>query len=397
MLAWVEYPFLTEHLELLPPDIIDGVLGNDAAEIKAELKHGMQHLAYTSIQGSELLFPGYLSAERGEGMTQGHLRSAFEEISVRARAAKPLGVYGAAWDDSGLHSETFWLGWATVAQYGWAPGLAPVEQTAAEFMRIYYGPEAEGMMDIYEKLQRQARFFESSWDRVVSTVRGPGYGNSYGKGIGTTRHDETLPPPPLPSVPGLNFVPVYSGKYAKLGEEARQMSMENEGLRLLLYQNLGKVSRNRYNLEVLLSLAELTAHHNRFILTLKEIESRLARAKQAADRGNAKQAVGELVSAYDLADHISKERESMFRNVESVWEKSRFPKGQEVGGRRFIHVLDDVKDHWADRRSDLSYMIAPEESVNLQKWQDDLKSVIHAYAERNHLPIRPLEEMRLED
>jgi len=40
----------------------------------------------------------------------------------------PIGAYGAAWDDSGLHSETFWLGWSTVAQYGWNPATAPLAQ-----------------------------------------------------------------------------------------------------------------------------------------------------------------------------------------------------------------------------------------------------------------------------
>ena len=142
MLAWVEYPFLVEHTRLLPPGLIDGVLGSDAAEIKAEVEHGVEHLAYTSLQGEELLFPDHFTTLAKDRVRTGRLESVYEEISFRARPANPVGVYGAAWDDSGLHSETFWLGWATVAQYGWNPGAAPVEQTAAEFMNIYYGRDA---------------------------------------------------------------------------------------------------------------------------------------------------------------------------------------------------------------------------------------------------------------
>jgi hypothetical protein len=124
MFAWVEYPFMAQHTELLPPDLIDGVLGNDPEEIKREKQHGLRHLAYTSIQGGELLFPSYFLHDNDRYLAKGRLTSAYEEISVRARPAKPIGVFGAAWDDCGLHNETFWLGWSTVAQNGWAPCLA---------------------------------------------------------------------------------------------------------------------------------------------------------------------------------------------------------------------------------------------------------------------------------
>ena len=166
MLAWVEYPFLVEHTHLLPADVINGVLGTDPAQIKAEMEHGVRHLAYTSLQGDELLFPHHFTFWRKIRIHQGRLESAYEEISIRARPANPIGVYGAAWDDSGLHSETFWLGWATVAQYGWNPGLAPVEQTAAEFMNIYYGSDAGPMMEIYREPSESGKF--------LPEVLGPG-------------------------------------------------------------------------------------------------------------------------------------------------------------------------------------------------------------------------------
>jgi hypothetical protein len=397
MLAWVEYPFLPQHLDLLPSGIIDGVLGSDPNEIKAENQRGMRHLAYVSMQGAELLFPNHLLMQTSSGLGKGRLEAAFEEISVRSRVGNPIGVYGAAWDDSGLHNETFWLGWATVAEYGWTPGFPSVEQTAAEFMNVYYGPQATGMIDIYRSLQQQARFFEGSWDRVVSKARGPGYGNSYGKGIGTTRFDQTLPRPALPSLPGLSFTPVYVDRYARLAAEARQRSLENDVLMHSLQENFTKVARNRYNLEVLLSLAEFTAHHNRMVQNLQKIEESLKRARESAEKNTPKQAVGCLVEAYDLARETVEERRRAFDFLKTIWEKSRFPKGQEVSGRKFLHVLDDVKDHWADRRAGLSYMIAPEESIGLEQWMEDLTALIHSYARKNDLPIRPLEVMRLED
>ena len=44
-------------------------------------------------------------------------------------------------------------------------------------------------------------------------------------------------------------------------------------------------------------------------------------------------------------------------------------------------MFDDVKDHWADRRADLSYMIAPEENIGLEKWNTELAQFIRTYAQ----------------
>ncbi len=401
ILVWAEYPLLAEHVKMIPPDVIDGVIG-ETEYLKTENELGMRQLAYTSMQGAEFLFPNHLpnyqSAGGDQGPSAGRLRSAFQDISFgKVWGGKPIGVFGAAWDDSGLHNETFWLGWAAVAEYGWTPGAPPVEQLAAEFMNVYYGPRVSEMIEVYRGLQSQARFFESSWDREVSKARGPGYGNSYGKGIGTTRFDQTLPQPALPAMPGLSFTPVYVGRYETLVENARRMALENDALIHRIHQNITKADRNRYNLEVLLSIAELTSHHNRMISGMKSVEDRLKAARAAAEKNDPQQATGQLVAAYDQARNIIEERHKTFRRLKTVWEKSRFTKGQEAGGRKFFHALDDTKDHWADRRPDLSYMIAPEESIELEKWMRRLASIIQEYAKTNNVRVRALAEPRLEN
>ena len=401
ILIWAEYPLLPEHVKMIPPDVIDGVIGEEEY-LKTENELGMRQLAYVSMQGAEYLFPNHLPSFQpmggDQGASAGRLRSAFEDISSgRVWRGKPMGVFGAAWGDSGLHNETFWLGWAAVAEYGWTPGTPPVEQLAAEFMYIYYGPRVSEMVEVYRGLQAQARFFEKSWDRVTSKARASGYGNSDGKGIGTRRVDDTLPPPALPTLPSLNFTPIYVGRYEKLVETAQRMALENDVLMHRIQQNLAQADRNRYNLEVLLSLAALTGHHNRLLLGLKSIEDKLASARAAAVKNNPQQALGQLVSAYKLARSTVEERHQTFRSLQTVWEKSRFPKGQTMNGQKFVYVLDDTKDHWADRRADLSYLIAPEESIALEKWIKQLASLIQQYAKKNNIPVQALAELRLEN
>ena len=62
-----------------------------------------------------------------------------------------------------------------------------------------------------------------------------------------------------------------------------------------------------------------------------------------------------------------------------------------------MHVLDDTKDHWADRTPDLGYMMAPERSMELERWLKDLLQRIQSYAKQHNVPVRGLAEARLEE
>jgi hypothetical protein len=136
MLAWLEYPLLPEHIKLLRSDIIDGVMG-ESEYAEHEKAKGMRQLVYVSTHGAEYLFPDHLpglsdgpAGEFEQGSPQGRLRGIFRDIAGgRVWEVNPIGVFGAAWDDSGLHNETFWLGWSAVAQYGWTPGTPPWNNT----------------------------------------------------------------------------------------------------------------------------------------------------------------------------------------------------------------------------------------------------------------------------
>jgi hexosaminidase len=399
MLFWLSTWVLPEHIRLLPRDLINawGIDGDDRKKIDLEKERGIKRLGYGSMEGLELLFPDYLPLTDSGELTTGRLEEAFRAIPSQARAETMIGVFGAAWDASGVHNETFWLGWAAMAQYGWAPGTPSVDQTVADFMRIYYGPRVTGMAEVYRGLQAQARFFEQSWDRVVSRVRGPGYGSSFGKGTGTTRFDRTLPAPALPSLPTLHFTPVYVGRYAALVDKARRMAFENDILSHRIEENILKADRNRYNLEVLLALAELTEHHDRMLLGMGRIEAKLEAAYKASETSDAREALSQLVAAYSQGRSIVEERASTLKHLKSVWEKSQFPKGRSVGGKKYVHILDDTKDYFADRRVDLSYMTAPEESMGLEEWTRKLWSIIEEYAKRNKLPVSSPSEQDQED
>ncbi|HWR52582.1 MAG TPA: beta-N-acetylhexosaminidase [Bryobacteraceae bacterium] len=407
MLAWLEYPLLAKDLEQIPGGVIDGVVG-DESYTPIERRKGMRQLAYVSMQGAELLFPDHLAIESlpadsrlGEFesvFTSGHLNEVFSSIpGGRAMELNPIGVFGAAWDDSGLHNETFWLGWVAATRWGWRPGVPNVEQHTAEFMQVYYGEGSGGMVEVYRSLQRQARAWQRSWDRVVSRVRGPGYGNSFGKGVGTERQDLSLTPPPLPSPGDLAFQPAFAARYREWVADAPSNSLQNDQLQAALAAHMLTVDRNRYNLEVFLALARFTGHHWRLLSGLAAAERSLERAAVDAKAGRPREAVGRLVEAYSRVAGVEDDRAAVWRNVQDVFEKSTYRKGRSVGGKQYVHVFDDTKDHWADRSAGLDYMVMPERSIGLAEWRAELDRIIRDYAARHNVPVGALAKPRLEE
>jgi hypothetical protein len=127
-------------------------------------------------------------------------------------------------------------------------------------------------------------------------------------------------------------------------------------------------------------------HQCRLVPGLAFLEEKLKSAHAAAGDKDPERAAGYLNEARQHAALLIGERKSVFADLQRVWEKSRYPKGREVNGRKFLHVMDDVKDHWADRRPDLSYLIAPEESIGLEKWSQELSGILRAFREKNKLP-----------
>jgi len=398
MLAWVEYPLLAKDILQLPPDLINGVMGSDPEFLANQKKIGMRQLAYTPIQGSELLFPNYFSAEYRGRSYEGRLADA--ERTVReglALQANPIGSFCAAWDDSGLHEECFWLGWATVTQYAWTYRTPTLAQSVADFMDVFYGQSSPDMVEIYQLLIDGARFFEDGWDNIVSRERGPSYGNSEGKGIGTTRHDLTLGTPSLPAADNLAVEPRFAVKYGKLIEEASGLKKDNERLIGLLSRYITQVERNRYNLEVFLSIAYMEGYFVKTLLELKDAEKSLLAAARADREKDPAAAVAHLTEANNRVRNLLGWGDWMWKNLQITWEKSRFPKNRDVGGKKYLWVMDDVKDHFADRRKGLDYMIAPFQRMELAAWREGLVKIIKEYAAKHNVPIQGLAEERLED
>lgn len=388
VIVWAEYPLLPRHVKMLPPTLLNGVGGRQGLQPRLETERGIRRFLYTAIQGVDLLFPNYFSFRDREGVPQpGRLetvRNAF--ICDGLPDGHFIGSILAAWDDSGPHSEAFWLGWAMSAQGAWMPG-APHDETAASFMDIFYGLDAQEMPGIYHSLQGGARFYEFTLERLPSKTRGPAYGDWDGKRP-VPRTDRAMIPPALPNPRTLTVKPVFSNRYAGAIAQAPAQLASNERLILQLQANLTRVRRNRHNLEVFLSLAYLQGHFIRMLMSVAGAEKTLVRAAGLARKRDHKQAARLLLNAQQMVKSSNKNLYKTYEALKAVWEKDRYPKGRSVDGRDFVHVMDDVKDHLADRRPDLSYIISPIENIGLGEWITRMDRIIDAYVRKHGLGDR---------
>lgn len=364
-IAWLEFPLLTEHVKLLNPTVIDGVgmghLGyfvDDKDFIEEENKRGIKLINYTPIQGSDRLIPRMSTLE-----------NAFEELSYGAAWRGDLiGTFIAAWDDNALHNETFWLGWATGAQYSWTPGTPSVEQTTMEFMNIYYGPGSTGMLEVYRALDEGARFYQSSLSKLEPSDIKHGVVDWGGRKYKSTREvsGDRVDAPSLPALPNMkaaSYTKTYHEKFADEIKRAGELKSANELLIHRLHRNISQTERNDYNLEVLLSLADFMRHHMNIFTTLASVENSFQRAVEFEQNGDSPNAISRLNSAKDQLNRLIEERKNTFANLKATFAVSQ------------VH----------SELHDLSFMTAREEALKLDRYVYMLENLIKDYGEENGL------------
>ena len=406
VIFWGEYPMVPGDIASFPPYLVNGELYGPEFDpvFKA---HGIRQMVYTSVEGEEPLFPNYYLLPKADllhppeqqiGRVQemiGSIKQSSLERLSSMQAAHPMqgqaammGVFIAGWADAGLHPETFWLGYATAPAAAWNPGPAP-EELMSSFYAQFYGPGATRMARVYQLMSEQAEFWDDSWERVASGARPPIWGDS-DRIFQPPRpaHDQTLTYLPVPSAPLLQLGHNWSLENSRRLELAGEFLQQNAELIDLLHANLERVDLNRYNLEVFLSVAGLYRQNLQMILALDRINHLLQSAATAAARAEAVETVNSIDQALDLAADIRRERNAALQNATATWYKSWFPRVAEANGRRYLDLVDDVKDHHPVRTIDMSYLVYRELLYPLGEWAQKTQSVRNQYAQAHGLPAR---------
>jgi hypothetical protein len=257
------------------------------------------------------------------------------------------------------------------------------------FYPAFYGPAVQNMDRVYQLMSYQAQLWTDTWDTVDSKSRKPIWGNS--EGIfhpGHPAEDQAIPLPPVPSAADLNYSSAWSRENAQRLRIAEGGLVENEALVGLLNTNLRLAESNRYSLEVFLSIAHLCRQNLDMLRALGRIDASLASAQEAAKKQEHRQAVEALDRALAMAREIRARRNAVLRDTIATWQKSWEPRVSEANGRRFLHELDDVKDHLPDRTVDMSYLVYRERLLPLGDWYKQVESVRNQYAAAHGVPVR---------
>jgi hypothetical protein len=154
----------------------------------------------------------------------------------------------------------------------------------------------------------------------------------------------------------------------------------------LLHDNFQQVQLNRHNLAVFLSIAELYRQNLEMLRAIAQIDSLLNSA--AAAKTHLRQAMQSMDRALDAAQSIQWARNRALRDAQQVWYTTWYPRVEQANGRRFLHELDDVKDHLPDRTVDMSYLVYREMQLPFNQWVEQIRTARNQYAAAHQLPRR---------
>ncbi|MCC7154200.1 MAG: beta-N-acetylhexosaminidase, partial [Bryobacterales bacterium] len=390
VIFWGEFPLKVTDLSSLPRHIVNGEVNGPETD-RAYRELGIRQMIYTSTQGEERLFPEYVALPRSRRLhaRQGaeRVRDGFRKIAGdTARTNSDLiGATVAGWGDSGLHAETFWLGYATIPSAAWNPN-ANTDELTASFYPLFYGPGVEGMSQVYQLLSYQAQAWWDLWEQTESTARKPIFG--YSAGIydpPKPARDQTLPLPPAPGA-DLTIRSTWLRDNAQRLDLADRAIEENDLLLGLLGGNLRRATANRYNVEVLLSIAGLTREGFVMLRDIARMLRVLERTRTSDDDDD------DVLAAADQALNIAREirdrRNRVYQQAVATWNRSQFPRVMEANGRRFRHDHDDVKDHLGDRTPDMSYLVLRELQLPFGEWVEQIRAARNSYAASHAKPLR---------
>lgn len=400
VIFWGEYPMKPSDLGSLPTYVINGETYGPAYD-KAFHQRGIRQMIFTSTEGEEKLFPDYFILPKSDRL-HGASNDEFEDNPGLPRVddimkkisfdssrvnTSVIGEVDAGWADAGVNPETFWLGYVAGAAAGWHPGVPSAPELSTTFYSLFYGRKIVNMDRVYQLMSDQAQSWNDSWDPMESKARKPIWGSSYA--IFNPPHparDQTLPLPPIPDS-ALGYSSTWSKDNSRRLALALQAEQQNQVLLGLLHEDIQRAQFNRYNLQVFITIADLCRQNLAMIAGIHRMDVDLSSASHAKEQ-DPKQALDEVDSALDTATSIWQQRNQVLQNSVATWDERWFPRVKEANGRRFLHELDDVKDHLPDRTIDMSYVVYREKLLPFGEWVNAIAAARNQFAAAHNLPTR---------
>ncbi len=413
-MLWAYAPMVAGDAASLPSYVISTMAFRPKLD-QALKAQGIREMLYLNlVWGDPFLFPNYYIApaprllhpippeENGENRNVPLIQAMYQfaTFNPARRSADLIGDINCGWADEGQHPETQWLAYAAGLAYAWHPGSPTPPEATETFFRLFYGARAVNMGEVYRLMSLQGQVWKDSWDVTPTNARKPltmapdfqadGTHITYGKPAAADFDvDQSIPLPQIPS-PGFltRHSPDWRAENSRRLQLAEEALSESDELLNLLEENYQKVDFHPYNLEVFMATARLYRQNFLMFRDLGRIDAFLHLAEDAAFKTDAAEAVANLDHALDLAERIREERNRVLHDATETFYKTYYPRVPEANGRRFLHDLDDVKDHLADRTVDMGFLVSRELTLPFGEWAESVRAVRNQYAQSHHLPAR---------
>jgi len=334
--------------------------GEDMVRDSAALQMGYPLYIYDPNPGIEHLFLPYFYRENGKDSVTPHLEDSYTVLSRAAVSGKFTGMISTSWNCSGVHNQIWMLRYITAAEYSWNGHKPGLEEFKDSYFMNYYGPESRNVRELFTLLNKASYYYSFTFERKVW---------HWGE-VGKTY---------LPDLPrdDMEFDPYWNTQYADLVNHSKEIIPRMERVLLICNENIRNGAKHAYDFEIFEGLANLFIHTANTCLTMSDIEHSISKAAGLHFDDN-KGAYAEMTHTVGLIEANIEERNRIFTEIKTTWEKSQLPKGMSTPEKQYVHARDQQRN-FANRRPDLSFMICDEEALGLEKYMNDLKDYLKWY------------------
>jgi rhamnogalacturonyl hydrolase YesR len=326
---------------------------------------------YDPNPGIEHLFLPYFYRLRWATERTNCLDDSYQVLSAAASSGWYGGMVSTSWDASGLHYQAWIMRFIHAAEYSWN-GKAPTHgEFIDKYFRNFYGPKAEGLRELWMLLNKGAYYYMDAFEHRVW---------HWGQ-IGKTHL------PDLPRGDAVEYNPFWNARYKEMVERSRSQLGEMQRALDICRSNLTRGVKHGYDLEVFSTVAELIAHTARTYLALSALENAITEAHRQHFVSHQVSYAAFEKAAGNIEANV-KERDKVFRELVTVWEKTRLPKGLSTPEKKFFHQTDRGRN-FSFRTADMTYLICDEQRLGLEDYLKNLRAYMAWYKTTYRVGGRP--------
>ena len=265
-----------------------------------------------------------------------------------------------SWNCSGVHNQIWMLRYITAAEYSWSGKGPDLTEFEDKYFINYYGSQSRDVKELFILLNKAAYYYMDAFERKVW---------HWGE-IGKTH---------LPDMPrdDIEYDPFWNTQYHEMVARSKKQLPKMQRVQDICRINLEIGVKNSYDFELFTCIAELFQHTARTYLALSDLEKSITVAHRS-HFDNPEAAYSALQHAANIIEENLTEREEVFTQIKTTWEKSQLPKGMSTPEKKYVHGRDQQRN-FANRRPDLSFMIYDEQLLGLEKYLEELQDYINWY------------------